>query len=104
MELAKFQHIQSQLSNEVIELRRTTRREGVNMDYLKNVILQYMTFPVNCTERQQLVPVISTLLQFNENELSEVIKSSKEPVWTSNRPIVEIKRSLRMAAGNLVDS
>jgi hypothetical protein len=86
----------------VQDLRRIAKREGVNMDYLKNVILQYMTFPA-CTERTQLIPVISTLLQFNDKELIEVQKSTTDGVlWNSNtRPIIEIKKSLRNAGNNV---
>jgi hypothetical protein len=53
----------------VSELRRHAKREGVNMDYLKNVVLQYMSFPVSSPERTSLVPVIAMLLQFNAKEL-----------------------------------
>jgi hypothetical protein len=40
LELAKIQQEYDQLSVEITELRRVTRREGVNMDYLKNIIIQ----------------------------------------------------------------
>lgn len=40
LQLAQAQASQSQLAAEVAELRRTVRREGVNMDYLKNIVLQ----------------------------------------------------------------
>ena len=69
------------------------------MDYLKYVILQYMTFPI-CPERTQLIPVISTLLQFNDKELTEVQKSTQDSMWTSNRPVIEIKKSLRNASNS----
>ena len=39
-ELAKLQQNQSNLMAEISELRRHTKREGVNLDYLKNVVLQ----------------------------------------------------------------
>jgi hypothetical protein len=40
LELAERQQAENQLTAELLELRRITRREGVNMDYLKNIILQ----------------------------------------------------------------
>lgn len=40
LDLARVQQSQSTLSAEVSELRRHTKREGVNLDYLKNVVLQ----------------------------------------------------------------
>jgi hypothetical protein len=38
------QQSHSALAAEVSELRRHTKREGVNMDYLKNVVLQVRLF------------------------------------------------------------
>jgi hypothetical protein len=40
LQLAELQQMHSSLLAEVAELRRTSRREGCNMDYLKNVVLQ----------------------------------------------------------------
>ena len=45
-ELARLQLAHNLLVEEVSELRRTSRREGVNMDYLKNVVLQVMVVSV----------------------------------------------------------
>lgn len=56
-----------------------------------------MTFPINAPERMSLIPVISTLLQFNPKEMVEVDKSAKDPNWSS-RPVKEIKRSLSKAS------
>ena len=98
-DLAQLQQAQSALVSELTDLRRITKREGVNLDYLKNIVLQYMVFPVASTERMQLVPVIATLLQFNQSELAEVERSGKEPLFgMGSRPVVEIKRSLTRAA------
>ena len=41
-ELAKLQQNQSNLMAEISELRRHTKREGVNLDYLKNIVLQVL--------------------------------------------------------------
>ena len=72
LDLARLQQSHAGLVTEVQELRRTMRREGVNMDYLKNIVLQYMSFPMQSPERISLVPVISTLLQFNPKEIAVV--------------------------------
>jgi len=45
LQLAEAQSTQSALSAEVAELRRSVRREGVNMDYLKNIIHQVRPSP-----------------------------------------------------------
>ena len=87
------------LSAEISELRRHTKREGVNMDYLKNVVLQYMSFPVQCPERSSLVPVIAMLLQFNTKEFAHAEKALKEPIW-GQRPVTEVKRALHKASSS----
>lgn len=40
MDLAQLQHEHRQLLSEVAELRCVKNRETVNMDYLKNIVLQ----------------------------------------------------------------
>jgi hypothetical protein len=98
LELAKLQQGHADLSAEVSELRRTTRREGVNMDYLKNIVLQYMSFPMQSPERISLVPVIAMLLQFNSKELAEAEQSLKDSLWSTARPVKEVKRNLMKAS------
>jgi len=78
LDLACVQQSQSALATEVSELRRHTKREGVNLDYLKNVVLQYMSFPVQAPERVSLVPVIAMLLQFNGKEVAQVIMKCRD--------------------------
>lgn len=97
--LARLQHAHTQLLEEVSELRRVKRREGINLDYLKNVVLQYMSFPTASPERSSLVPVISMLLQFNAAEILVVDKASNASaaisLWTNTsstgRPVKEVK-------------
>ena len=91
LELASSQQNYNKLMAEVADLRRISRREGVNMDYLKNIILQYMKLPMAAPERMSLLPVIGTLLQFNEKELAETENAMKSPMWNS-LPVKEVKR------------
>ena len=50
LELAKLQASHTQMAQENSDLRRVSRREGVNMDYLKNVVVQvfYVHFTSLC--------------------------------------------------------
>jgi hypothetical protein len=43
-ELAQAQQNLHALGQEVLELRKVKQREGINMDYLKNVVLQVSVF------------------------------------------------------------
>jgi hypothetical protein len=47
------------------------------MDYLKNVIFQYITFPIHAPERHSLVPVIAMLLQFSPPEMTKAMKATQ---------------------------
>ncbi|KAJ0395607.1 hypothetical protein P43SY_006108 [Pythium insidiosum] len=70
-------------SEEVAELMQSQRREGVNLEYLKNVIVQYMTFKPGSSQQLRLVPVITTLLEFTPNDMKEVKKAnaSRRTSW-----------------------
>lgn len=108
LELAKTQQNLALLQNEVVELRRFSKRDGINMDYLKNIVIQvhnacfelylcgfnllfpnywrqqYMTFPAQSSEKLSLVPVLAMLLQFTPKELSSVQRCAVlEPVQSS---------------------
>ena len=67
-ELASLQQKHSLLVSECMDLRRVSKREGVSMDYLKNIIVKYMSYPISSPERSSLIPVICTILAFNEEE------------------------------------
>jgi hypothetical protein len=58
------------LKEEIRELERAKKREGANLDYLKNIVLKYML----TDEQQSLVPVLATILQFSPDELDMVKK------------------------------
>merc|ERR1712216_1116524 len=49
---------------QVEELGRIQRREDVNMDYLKSIVVQFLSFAPGTSERNSLLPVIAPLLQF----------------------------------------
>eukprot|EP01041_Mallomonas_annulata_P001349 gene1349-2601_t len=91
LSLARLQHAHTVLSSEVTELRRVRKREGVNMDYLKNIVIQFMSFPTNSPERCSLVPVIAMLLQFSVDEVMAIEQSMKAPLPWSARPVKEVK-------------
>lgn len=90
-ELAQTQQSLHQLMQEVLELRKIKQREGINMDYLKNVILQYMIFPVASSERMALIPVIAMLLQFSPKEMQDVNQAIRDPNFGA-RAVKEVKR------------
>jgi chromosome segregation ATPase len=80
LELGNAHALLSEVSAEVTDLRRAHMREGINMDYLKNIVVQYMSFPVASSERMSLIPVIAMLLQFSSRELTDVHKANRDAV------------------------
>lgn len=91
LELAQTQQHLTELGHEVLELRKVKQREGINMDYLKNIILQYMTFPMQSSEKLALVPVIAMLLQFTPKEMTDVQRSIRDPLF-GTRAVKEVKK------------
>lgn len=62
-DLASAELIVEKTEGEVEALSRVHRRENVNMDYLKSIIVQYLSKPPGSSERTALLPVLATLLQ-----------------------------------------
>lgn len=55
LELAKLQQRFTELISELNELRRVSKREGVNIDYLKNIVIQ--VFNVVVTVKVMLIVI-----------------------------------------------
>ena len=69
-ELKKRAKLEQQRRKEMRQLCLMQRREGVNMEYLKNVVVQYMSFrPAAWTSEQKtLVPVLYQMLSFTDDD------------------------------------
>ncbi|KAK7073872.1 GRIP domain [Halocaridina rubra] len=61
------------LEDEVERYRRNVSREGENLEYLKNVVLQYMTSS-DADSRQLMLNAISAVLKFTQKETESVKK------------------------------
>eukprot|EP01119_Soliformovum_irregulare_P024174 TRINITY_DN8602_c0_g2_i1.p1 TRINITY_DN8602_c0_g2~~TRINITY_DN8602_c0_g2_i1.p1 ORF type:complete len:873 (+),score=224.29 TRINITY_DN8602_c0_g2_i1:206-2824(+) len=68
------------LKEEIRELHRSTNR-NVDLDYLKNVILKYLTTD-DQEQHEQVMPVISSMLQFSPIEIEQIrTLRSKNKKW-----------------------
>jgi chromosome segregation ATPase len=65
-ELASAEHIVQRVEGQVEELCRVRRREDVNLDYLKSIVVQFLSKPPGSSERAALLPVLATLLQVRD--------------------------------------
>ena len=75
-ELASAEYTVQKVEGQVEELCRVQRREDVNLDYLKSIVVQYLSKPPGSSERAALLPVLATLLQFDESDY-EAIEAGK---------------------------
>ena len=67
--------------DQVEQLARVHRREGVNMDYLKSIVVQYLAKPPGSSERSALLPVLATLLQFDSNDYKAIEEGKDKVSW-----------------------
>lgn len=65
------------LKKEIRELQRAQKREGANLEYLKNIIITYMSSSDQLNE-ENVLPVISLLLQFDRDEVERVKRAINE--------------------------
>ena len=71
-------HLEEQsaaLKEEIRRLERNARREGANLEYLKNILVNYMSYKVG---REQSLIAVATILQFSPKELIEVKTAQPE--------------------------
>lgn len=66
---------------QIEELFRIRRREDVNIDYLKSIVVQYLSLPPGSTERAGLLPVLATLLQFDDGDYKIIEEGKNRVSW-----------------------
>lgn len=71
-----FEEQASALKEEIRRLERNARREGANLEYLKNILVNYMS---NKVGREQSMKAVATILQFSPKEIQEVEAAQVEP-------------------------
>ena len=77
----------AEVEAQVEELGRIQRREDVNMDYLKSIVVQFLSKAPGTSERNSLLPVIATLLQFDERDYNMIeIGKSNISIWGGVEP------------------
>ena len=84
-DLASAEKHAHEVERQIEELFRIRRREDVNIDYLKSIVVQYLSLPAGSTERAGLLPVLATLLQFDDGDY-RIIEDGKNKVswWGSS--------------------
>jgi len=80
-ELAELEKKIEEAENQVEELGRIRRREDVNMDYLKSIVVQFLSKPPGTSERAALLPVLATLLQFDGNDYKLIEEGKSKLSW-----------------------
>ena len=62
------------LRDQVGDNSRSQSRSQVNLDYLKSILVRFLSFDPTHPQRKALIPVIATILQFSPDELRNVEK------------------------------
>lgn len=63
------------------ELFRIRRRDDVNIDYLKGIVVKYLSLPPGSSERAGLLPVLATLLQFDQVDYKTIEEGKNKVSW-----------------------
>lgn len=80
-DLASAEKHAHEVESQIEELFRIRRREDINIDYLKSIVVQYLSLPSGSTERAQLLPVLATLLQFDEGDYKTIQEGKSKVSW-----------------------
>ncbi|KAF9147765.1 hypothetical protein BG015_010535 [Linnemannia schmuckeri] len=67
------------LKEEIRNLDRAERRQNLSVDYLKNIVLKYL----ETTDKEPLLPVLTTVLQLSPAEVASLRKKSVPPSASS---------------------
>lgn len=67
------------LKEEIRNLDRAERRQNLSVDYLKNIVLKYL----ETTDKEPLLPVLTTVLQLSPAEVASLRKKSAPPSASS---------------------
>ena len=70
-----------QVKEQLDEYSRMARRNDLNVDYLKGVLVQYLSLPTGSSERKSLLSVLATLLQFGPEDYSAIEQGYKQVSW-----------------------
>ena len=80
LELARLTAEHSTLAKEIAGLRRVKQRDGVNVEYLKTVVVEYLSFPPGAaSEKASLELVIGTLLAFSPGDKTKIQEGRGRP-------------------------
>jgi hypothetical protein len=82
--LASVENHVQEVEGQVEELYRVRRREDVNIDYLKSTVVKYLSLPPGSSERAGLLPVLATLLQFDQNDYRTIEEGKNKLSWWGN--------------------
>ncbi|KAJ8603235.1 hypothetical protein CTAYLR_003825 [Chrysophaeum taylorii] len=73
-EVADLHHKISKLKALLADARRGLHRDNLDVEYVKNVVVHYLSLPSGSSERTSLVPVLATVLQFTDADMKRLAK------------------------------
>jgi len=103
-DLASVEYQSQKIESKVEDLCRIRRREDINVDYLKSIIVQYLSKPPGSSERNALLPVIATLLQFDQTDYKLIEEGKDKVSWFGSVLPTRIQRAQQIPEGNNVSN
>uniref|UniRef100_K1QC48 RANBP2-like and GRIP domain-containing protein 8 n=1 Tax=Magallana gigas TaxID=29159 RepID=K1QC48_MAGGI len=93
------------LKEEIRRLERNQQREkeAANMEYLKNILLKFLSLKVG-DERQQLVPVLTTMLKLSPEEKTTLDAAAQGLKEKTTLPINPNNSSSKEEVGGLIST
>ena len=88
LQLELYRKQEENLRRTLTGLQQKSTHGGVNLLYLRNVVLRYMAFKTGSSERLHLVPVIASILNYTKKELKTIEGATNNLVkswWKSAR-------------------
>ncbi|TFJ88449.1 hypothetical protein NSK_000023 [Nannochloropsis salina CCMP1776] len=113
LEVGRLTALQATLNQERLALRRAQQREGCNLEYLKNVVVDYLSFPPGAlSEKVSLERVLATLLAFSPHDRKKIAEGREGGqgggigwlLTASRRPVKHIAPGAHAVSVSLVDS
>ncbi|XP_072418834.1 GRIP and coiled-coil domain-containing protein 1 [Chiloscyllium punctatum] len=84
LEKERHKEVEEVLQDEIQKHLRDKKREGANLEYVKNVTYRFLTMP-DTLGRQQTLTAILTVLHFSPQEKQNVMKQQASSWWGSGK-------------------
>jgi septal ring factor EnvC (AmiA/AmiB activator) len=80
-QLSKSRQEEQHLHDSLAQVDTEQRRNSVNIEYLKNILVRFMAFDLKSSERRSLTVAIATMLEFTPEEMKVTCPPASGVWW-----------------------